>query len=117
MVPEDELDACPWASGIDISADHVILAISARTSPEVHWPDCVACGSARIGMFRPSGRQGLPAPAPEGEACRLGPEAQLVLAGTWARAKRCGRQQRRKGGSRKWSGAVGTHTVKMLLEA
>jgi hypothetical protein len=21
MVPEDELDACPWASGIDIAAD------------------------------------------------------------------------------------------------
>ena len=34
MVPEDELDACPWASGIDISADHVILAIQLEQAPK-----------------------------------------------------------------------------------
>ena len=33
-----------------------------------------------------------------------------MLAGTWARAKDVGRQRRRKGGSRKWSGLSRTHT-------
>ena len=35
MVPEDELDACPWASGIDISTDHVILAIQFEQAPKI----------------------------------------------------------------------------------
>jgi hypothetical protein len=35
MVPEDELDACPWASGIDIAADHVILSIQLEQAPKV----------------------------------------------------------------------------------
>src|SRR5215470_8181354 len=27
MVPEDELGSCPWACGIDVSGDHVVMAI------------------------------------------------------------------------------------------
>ena len=39
MVPEDELGACPWACGIEIPGDHVIMAIqpekSERAIPQV----------------------------------------------------------------------------------
>ena len=35
MVPEDELDACPWASAIDIAADHAILAIQLEQAPKI----------------------------------------------------------------------------------
>ena len=35
MVPEDELDACPWASGLDVSGDHVIMAIQPEKSEKV----------------------------------------------------------------------------------
>ena len=35
MVPEAELDACPWASGLDLSGDHVIMAIQPEKSEKV----------------------------------------------------------------------------------
>jgi hypothetical protein len=35
MVPEDELDSCPWAGGIDIAGGHVILAIQPEQSEKV----------------------------------------------------------------------------------
>ena len=35
MVPEDELDACPWASGLDLSGDHIIMAIQPEKSEKV----------------------------------------------------------------------------------
>jgi hypothetical protein len=41
MVPEDELDSCPWASSIDITGDHVILAIQPEQSERV-VPEIVA---------------------------------------------------------------------------
>ena len=81
-----------------IAADHVIWQFSSNNA-EDHWPDCVACRSARIGMFRPSAgkvyllRQEAKPPT--------WPQASARASGTWARAKRCGHQQRRKGGSRK----------------
>ena len=35
MVPEEELDACPWASGIDIAADYVILPIKIEQAQKI----------------------------------------------------------------------------------
>jgi hypothetical protein len=35
MVPEDELGSCPWACGIDIAGDHVIMAIRPGLSETV----------------------------------------------------------------------------------
>jgi hypothetical protein len=35
MVPEDELDACPWASGLDVAGDHVIMAIQLEQAPKI----------------------------------------------------------------------------------
>ena len=34
-VPEDELDSCPWACGIDIASDHVIMAIHLEHAPKI----------------------------------------------------------------------------------
>src|SRR6516164_816969 len=34
-VPEDELDSCPWACGIDIAADHVIMAIQIEQAQKI----------------------------------------------------------------------------------
>jgi hypothetical protein len=34
-VPEDELDSCPWACGIDIAADHVIMAIQIAQAQKI----------------------------------------------------------------------------------
>jgi len=35
MLPEDELDACPWACGIDFSVGHVIMAIQLEKSAKI----------------------------------------------------------------------------------
>jgi hypothetical protein len=35
LVPEDKLNACPWACGIDITGDHVIMAIQPEQSETV----------------------------------------------------------------------------------
>lgn len=35
MVPEAELDACPWACGLDVASDHVIMAIQPEKSETV----------------------------------------------------------------------------------
>jgi hypothetical protein len=35
MVPEDELDTCPWASGLDVAGDHVIMAIQLEQAPKI----------------------------------------------------------------------------------
>jgi hypothetical protein len=35
MVPEDELASCPWASGLDVASDHVIMAIQPEQSDKV----------------------------------------------------------------------------------
>jgi hypothetical protein len=35
MVAEDELDACPWACGLDVAGDHVIMAIQPEMSEKV----------------------------------------------------------------------------------
>lgn len=35
MLPEDELDACPWACGIDFSGGHVIMAIQLEKSAKI----------------------------------------------------------------------------------
>jgi len=39
MVPEDDLDSCPWACGLEVTGDHVIMAIQPgqceRITPKV----------------------------------------------------------------------------------
>jgi hypothetical protein len=35
MIPEDELDACPWASALDVTGDHVIMAIQLEHAPKI----------------------------------------------------------------------------------
>lgn len=35
MVPEDELDACPWACGLDVGGGHVLMAIQPEMSEKV----------------------------------------------------------------------------------
>ena len=35
MVPEEELDACPWACGLDVAGDHVIMAIQLERAPKI----------------------------------------------------------------------------------
>jgi hypothetical protein len=35
MVPEDELDACPWACGLDVGGGHVLMAIRPEMSEKV----------------------------------------------------------------------------------
>lgn len=35
MVPEDELDTCPWACGLDVSGDRVIMAIQPEQCEKV----------------------------------------------------------------------------------
>lgn len=35
MVPEEELDACPWACGLDFTGGHVIMAIRPEMSEKV----------------------------------------------------------------------------------
>jgi hypothetical protein len=35
LVPENELEACPWASAIDMSGTHVIMAIRSHKSAQV----------------------------------------------------------------------------------
>ena len=35
MLPDDELDACPWACGIDFGSDHVIMAIQPEKAPKI----------------------------------------------------------------------------------
>jgi hypothetical protein len=35
MVPEDDLDSCPWACGLDVTGDHLIMAIQPEQSEEV----------------------------------------------------------------------------------
>jgi hypothetical protein len=35
MVSEDELGSCPWASGLDVAGDHVIMAIQPEQSEKI----------------------------------------------------------------------------------
>jgi hypothetical protein len=35
MVPEDELDACPWACALEVAGDHVIMAIQLEQAPKI----------------------------------------------------------------------------------
>jgi hypothetical protein len=80
MVPEAELDACPWASGLDLSGDHVIMAIQPEKSEKV-IPQVLAlaeqlelvCFDPQAGkVYLPPNLRAEPVAAAAGAACASG---------------------------------------------
>src|SRR3974377_1582843 len=76
-VPEDELDSCPWACGIDAAADHVIMAIHLEHAPKIIGQIVWLAAKYELVCFDPqAGKVYLP-PAWRRSA-PLWPPAQLV---------------------------------------
>jgi hypothetical protein len=62
MVPEEELDACPWACGLDFSGGHVIMAIRPEMSEKVVADVKVLAAHHELVCFDPqAGEVHLPA--------------------------------------------------------
>lgn len=55
MVPDHELYACPWASGIDIAADHVILALQLEQAPKIIGQIVSLAAQHELVCFDPQG--------------------------------------------------------------
>ncbi len=68
-LPEEELDDSPWASSMEVSDSHVIMAIVPEQSEKV-IPRVLALAEEWAGMFRSPGRPGLPSSTPGGETRR-----------------------------------------------
>jgi len=76
-VPEDELDSCPWACGIDIAADYVIMAIQIAQARKIIGQIASLAAKYELVCFDPqTGKVYLPprletkrAPVAAGPAC------------------------------------------------
>jgi hypothetical protein len=53
MVPEYELGSCPWACGLDITGDHVIMAIQAEQSEKIMRQILVLAAQHELVCFDP----------------------------------------------------------------
>ena len=61
MVPEDDLDSCPWACGLDVTGDHVIMAIQPEQSEKVVPQILALAAQEELVCFDPqSGKVHLP---------------------------------------------------------
>jgi hypothetical protein len=80
MVPEDELDSCPWACSIDVAGDHVIMAIQPEKSERI-VPQIVAMAEQHeLVCFDPqAGKVHLP---PHLRTLQAGPANGAVCAST-----------------------------------
>ena len=82
MVPEDELDACPWASALDVTGDHVIMAIQLEHAPKIIGHIVALAAQLELVCFDPqAGRVYLPprwdkkpAASATGSACASEPQ-------------------------------------------
>jgi hypothetical protein len=81
-VSEDQLDSCPWACGIDIAADHVILPIQIEQAQKIIGQIVSLAAKYELICFDPqAGKVYLPprletkrAPMAAGPACASGSE-------------------------------------------
>jgi hypothetical protein len=61
MVPEDDLDSCPWACGLDVTGDHVIMAIQPQQTEQVVPQILALAAQEELVCFDPqSGKVRLP---------------------------------------------------------
>jgi hypothetical protein len=61
MLPEDDLDSCPWACGLDVTGDHVIMAIQPEQSEKVVPQILALAAQEELVCFDPqSGKVHLP---------------------------------------------------------
>jgi hypothetical protein len=61
MVPEDGLEDCPWACGIDMSGGHVIMAIQPEKSEKLFPQVLALAGQHGLACFDPqAGKVHLP---------------------------------------------------------
>jgi hypothetical protein len=112
-IPGGELDACPWASGIDIAADHVILAIQLEQAPKIIGQIVSLAAQYELVSFDPqAGKVYLPIAWRRGR--RLGPRPQLVLAALGRGLRDVATSGAAKAAAASGAGSVGTHTVKKL---
>jgi hypothetical protein len=89
MVPEDELDASPWASGIEIAADHVIMAIQIEQAQKIIGQIVSLAAKYELICFDPqAGKVYLPprletkrAPVAAGPTCASGSQPSAIQPG------------------------------------
>jgi hypothetical protein len=89
-VPEDELDSCPWACGIDIAADHVIMAIQIEQARKIIGQIVSLAAKYELICFDPqAGQVYLPprletkrTPSAAGPACASGSEPSAIQLNT-----------------------------------
>jgi len=73
MVPEDDLDSCPWACGMDMAGDHVIMAILPEQSAAVLPQVLALAAKDELVCFDPqSGKVHLPPHLSETKAAAAG---------------------------------------------
>ena len=83
-VPEDELDSCPWACGIDAAADHVIMAIHLEHAPKIIAQIVLLAAKYELVCFDPqAGKVYLPRcleakRAPIAAACASSPQPSVM---------------------------------------
>ena len=85
-VPEDELDSCPWACGIEIGADHVIMAIQIEQAQKIIGQIVSLAAKYELICFDPqAGKVYLPprlepkrAPAAAGPTCASGSHPSAI---------------------------------------
>jgi len=61
MVPEDELDACPWASGLEVAGDHVIMAIPLEQAQKIIGQIVALAAQLELVCFDPQAGKVYPA--------------------------------------------------------
>jgi len=89
-VPEDELDSCPWACGIDIAADHLIMAIQIEQAQKIIGQIVSLAAKYELVCFDPqAGKVYLPprletkrARVAAGPACASGSEPSAIQLNT-----------------------------------
>lgn len=85
MVPQDELDACPWACALDVTGDHVIMAIQLEHAPRslaILGPFAaqveLVCFDPQAGkVYLPPRLEKKPAVADTGSACASGSQPSI----------------------------------------
>jgi hypothetical protein len=71
MVPEGELDVCPWASGLEVAGDHVIMPIQLEQAQKIIGQIVALAAQLELVCFDPQAGKVLPAPALGEEARRF----------------------------------------------